>query len=71
MKNLKGTNHKIADLVKEELDKVFAQILKNASEHKKSGYHRGITERAIYKTKQYRTPEHQWSSTASLSFSIF
>lgn len=41
MKNLKGTNHKIADLVKEELDKVFAQILKNASEHKKSGYHRG------------------------------
>lgn len=38
---MKEVNRKITDMVKEESDKVFAQILKNVSEHMKSGYHRG------------------------------
>ena len=38
---LKEANQKITDMVKEESEKVLAQILKNASEHMKIRYHRG------------------------------
>lgn len=40
-KLLEEANQKIMDMVKAESDKVLGQVLKNASEHMKTRYHRG------------------------------
>ena len=40
-KLLKEANQKIADMVREESDKVLSALLRNAGEHMKIRYHRG------------------------------
>ena len=41
VKLLEEANKKITDMVKKESDKVLGEVLKNASEHMKTRYHRG------------------------------